>query len=68
MSKDYLSALKPLVNNMHQWEAYCKMLEYHISLQQKKLEQAVDLVEIHRAQGAISLLRNLKYLRDEVNG
>jgi hypothetical protein len=36
-------------------------------LQQAKLEQAVDVVEIYHAQGAIQALKKLKHLREEVN-
>ncbi len=43
------------------------MLDYHIELQQKKLEQSVEPVNLYQAQGAITALRQLKHLRDEVN-
>jgi len=36
-----------------------------ISEQHKKLEQSDNIVSIHQAQGAIQILRSLKYLRDE---
>ena len=36
-----------------------------ISDQHKKLEQSDNIVAIHQAQGAIQVLRTLKYLRDE---
>ena len=32
-----------------------------------KVEQNIDIVNIHKAQGAIEALRKLKQLRDEVN-
>lgn len=67
MSKQYLPKLKGLVNTNTQWEAFCEMLDYNIAMQQKKLEQANDIVEVHRAQGAIMSLRQLKYLKDEIN-
>ena len=35
---------------------------------QKVLEQSDDTIMMHRQQGAITALRKLKYLRDEVNG
>ena len=35
--------------------------------QQANLEQNIDIVHIHKAQGAIGALRKLKQLRDEVN-
>jgi hypothetical protein len=43
------------------------MLDYNILQQQRKLEQSVEMVDIYKAQGAIIALRQLKYLRDEVN-
>ena len=43
------------------------MLDYHIELHQKKLEQSVEPVNLYQAQGAITALRQLKHLRDEVN-
>jgi len=36
-----------------------------ISEQHKKLEQSDNTVSIHQAQGAVKVLRQLKYLRDE---
>lgn len=68
MDKKYLLKLKGLVNTKTQWDAFLEMLDYQILLNQKKLEQAVDTVEIYKAQGAIQSLRQLKYLREEVNG
>jgi len=32
------------------------------------LEQSIDVVSLHRQQGAIAVLRRLKQLRDEING
>lgn len=67
-NKDWLNKLKPLVSNVTQWKAYEDMVDYYISLNIKKLEQATDTVDIYRAQGAIHCLQKLKTLRDEVNG
>jgi len=39
-----------------------------IEQHQKVLEQTDDAILVHRQQGAIAVLRKLKYLRDEVNG
>lgn len=66
--KEWLSALKPMVNAPLQWKAFCDSVDYYIDLNNRKLEQASDSVEIYRAQGAIAALRKLKLLRDEVNG
>ena len=66
-NKPHLSKLKGLVNTPYTWEGYCEMLDYNILQQQRKLEQSVEMVDIYKAQGAIIALRQLKYLRDEVN-
>ena len=63
--KQVVSHLKPLCNNKKQWDAFCEYLDIMISEQHKKLEQSDNIVSIHQAQGAIQILRSLKYLRDE---
>jgi len=65
--KTYLSKLKALVSNNNQWNGFCEMLEFNIEQQQRKLEQAADMREIYQAQGAITALRQLKYLKEEIN-
>jgi len=67
MNKQYLPKLKQLANNELQWNAFLEMLEYNIIQHQRKLEQAVDMADIFKAQGAIAALRQLKYLKDEIN-
>jgi len=67
-NKQMLSKLKPLVNNNRQWEAFNSYIDYLINQQQKSLEQSDNTILIHRSQGAVSALRKLKYLRDEING
>ena len=66
-NKPFLPKLKPLASNHLQWEAYCEMLDYTIAAHQRKLEQATEMSDVYKAQGAIAALRHLKYLRDEVN-
>jgi hypothetical protein len=66
-NKPFLPKLKGFVNTKTQWDAYTDSLDFYIELYQKKLEQSSDMVELHKAQGAIHALRQLKYLRDEVN-
>ena len=56
-----------MVNHKLQWDAFNEYLDWTIVQQQASLEQNTDTVQIHRAQGAISTLRKLKQLRDEVN-
>ena len=45
-----------------------KKIDYLIEQQHKLLEQSNDNVVIYQAQGAVSTLRRLKLLRDEING
>ena len=60
-----VSKLKPLCSNNRQWEAFSDYLDIMIADQQKKLEQSDTMISIHQAQGAVKILRQLKYLRDE---
>jgi hypothetical protein len=65
--KKWLSALKPLAHNTIMWDAFEDMIDYYVALRVKELEQAEDVVHLHRAQGAIASLKKLKTLRDEIN-
>lgn len=65
--KQYLPKLKALVNTSAHWEGFLQMLDANIEAHQRKLEQASDVHEMFKAQGAIAALRHLKYLKDEVN-
>ena len=65
--KSQLPKLKGLVANNNQWDGFCEMLQFNIEQQQRKLEQATELREIHQAQGAITMLRQMKYLKEEIN-
>jgi hypothetical protein len=67
MDKSFLPKLKGMLNSPHVWDAFIDKLEYDIEQQQRKLEQATDLQEVFKAQGAIAALRHLKYLKDEIN-
>jgi len=66
MDKQILGRLKPLATNNRQWQAFNDYLDASITQQHKALEQADNTVIMHRAQGAITTLRKLKLLRDEV--
>ena len=61
-------SLKTFVNNKAEWDAFLEELEARISLAHRNLEQASTSIEIHRAQGTVLALRQLKYLRDKING
>ena len=61
-------SLKSFVNNQLEWDAFVEELDARIAVAHRNLEQASASVEIHRAQGSITTLRQLKYLRDKING
>jgi hypothetical protein len=67
MSKAFLPKLKGMLNSPHMWDAFVEKLDYDIEQHQRKLEQAAELSEVFKAQGAIAALRQLKYLKDEIN-
>lgn len=62
-----MSSLKPLVNNKELYEAFLKYVDDLIHLQHKQMEQATESVIFYRAQGAVTTLRKLKTLREQVN-
>ena len=64
----YYAALNDLVNRKQKWDAFDYILDNYISFHQKTLEQSNDEKEMFKAQGAITALRKLKYLKEEVNG
>lgn len=66
-NKPFLPKLKVLINTTHAWDAFVEKLEFDIAAQQRKLEQATEMSDVFKAQGAIAALRQLKYLKDEIN-
>jgi len=67
MDKAFLPKLKGMLNSPHLWDAFVEKLEYDIEQHQRKLEQATEMSDVFKAQGAIVALRQLKYLKDEIN-
>jgi len=61
-------SLKSFVNDKTTWEAFLVEIEERISTQHRSMENVTDTAELYRHQGAIKALRQLKYLRDYVNG
>ena len=55
------------MNNKKEWDAFLEELDIKISSAHRNLEQASATIEIHRAQGSIMALKQLKLLRDKVN-
>ena len=69
MKKDLLAmSLKTFVNNKNEWDAFTEEMDVRISIAHRNLEQASTSIEMHRAQGTVLALRQLKYLRDKING
>jgi hypothetical protein len=66
VDKQVINKLKPLVSNSHQWEAFNKYIDILIEQQRKALEQTDNNIIMYRSQGAITTLRRLKLLKDEV--
>ena len=56
------------MSNNRQWEAFSSYIDLAIEQHQKVLEQSDGTIMMHRQQGAITALRKLKYLRDEIHG
>jgi len=67
MDKPFLPKLKGMLNSPHLWDAFVEKLDYDIEQHQRKLEQATEMSDVFKAQGAIVALRQLKYLKDEIN-
>jgi len=69
VKKDLLAmSLKTFVNNKAEWDAFTEEMDVRISIAHRNLEQASTSIEMHRAQGTVLALRQLKYLRDKING
>ncbi len=67
LRKQSVSKLKTLTSTKKQWDAFCDYLDILISEQHTKLEKSDNVVSVYRAQGAIDVLRFLKYLKDEAD-
>lgn len=61
-------SLKQLVNNKPIWDAFNKELDELIALEHRSLESITEPIFLYRAQGKILALRQLKLMRDKVNG
>ena len=65
--KVLLNHLKPLCNNPKLWDAFLKYLDYHIESHSRAIEQTDNSDLWKRSQGALSILRKMQTLREEVN-
>lgn len=61
-------SIKKLVNDPQIWQGFLEEVDTWLEREYKFLEQARDIVDIHKAQGSVKTLRKLKNLRDIVNG
>jgi hypothetical protein len=60
--------LKPFVNSIPQWEVFSDLVAFHVERQHKVMEQTNNVAELHKAQGALAVLRQFQNLKDIVNG
>ena len=62
-------SLKTLINDKPAWDAFLEEeMDVLITKEHKSMESISDTAEIYRHQGAIRTLRQLKYMRDRING
>ncbi len=55
-----------MVNNKEMLDHFNNYIDAVIQQQHRVMEQTDNAIVLHRAQGAVSTLRRLKLLRDEV--
>jgi hypothetical protein len=60
--------LKRLTNDKPLWEAFLSEVDDRIAFCHKQMEQRTETQELFKLQGEIKALRNLKMLRDKLNG
>ena len=56
------------MDNKRLLDSFNNYVDYLIASQHKAMEQSDTNVLLYRSQGAIAILRKLKYLREEVIG
>jgi hypothetical protein len=54
------------VGNNRQWVHFSNYLDVLIEQQHKTLEQSDNMINVHKAQGAIEALRKIRRLREDV--
>jgi hypothetical protein len=64
--KDYIPKLKVLISSQATWEAFTDMIDSHVEMMRRKMEQTDVATDLYRAQGAIAALKQLKYLKEEI--
>ena len=61
-------SLKGFVNNPSEWSAFLEELDKKIEISHRTIEGTSEPTLIYREQGKIWAYRNLKGLRDTLNG
>ena len=61
-------SLKQLVNDKGVWDEFNEYVDSLIISQHKSMENLSATDELYRAQGAIRAYKNMKYMRDVLNG
>lgn len=61
-------SLKAIVNDKEVYDAFLELLDEYIAVEHSRLVAADNVVELHRAQGAVNAYKKLKHLREKVNG
>lgn len=62
-----LNHLKAFVNNPVQWSAFLDYLKSEVELQNRKLQQSTEMVDVYRAQGAVQMLDRVAKLKERVD-
>jgi hypothetical protein len=65
--KEYVAPLRSFVNNPVQWHAFVQFIDDEISNANRKLQQSDNVVDIHRAQGAVHQLQRILKLKEMFN-
>jgi len=61
-------SLKKLVNDKGVWDEFNEYVDSLIAFQHKSMENLSATDELYRAQGVIRAYKNMKYMRDVLNG
>ena len=61
-------SLKQITNNKDVWDDFLEYINARIEEKRQKLERSNDIEEIYRCQGAVTELKRLTKLREEING
>jgi hypothetical protein len=68
IEKVYLGYLKAFTNHPHQWDAFLEFINDEITILNRKLQQSDNMVDVHRAQGAVHALQRISKLKEMVDG